>query len=88
MLVDLEKGRNMIYSSNITERCHYSSPGVIVWGGIRQNEFSTVSVIGYRYCKEVILPHVRLFRGAIGPNFVFIDDNTTPACRFSTVLES
>ncbi|GFV91041.1 transposable element Tc1 transposase [Trichonephila clavipes] len=36
------------------------------------------SVIGDRYCKEGILPHVRLFRGAIGSNFVFMDDNAWP----------
>ncbi|GFV19181.1 transposable element Tcb2 transposase [Trichonephila clavipes] len=33
------------------------------------------SVIGDRYCEEVLLPHVRLFRGAIGPDFIFMDDN-------------
>ncbi|GFY12122.1 transposable element Tc1 transposase [Trichonephila clavipes] len=26
---------------------------------------------------RVLLPHVRLFRGAVGDKFVFIDDNTT-----------
>ncbi|GFX14733.1 transposable element Tcb2 transposase [Trichonephila clavipes] len=37
--------------------------------------FIVVSVIGNLYCKEVILP---LFRGAIEPDFVFIDDNVRP----------
>ncbi|GFS49156.1 transposable element Tcb2 transposase [Trichonephila clavipes] len=36
------------------------------------------SVIGDRYCEEVLLPHVRLFRGAIGPDFIFMDDNARP----------
>ncbi|GFX33075.1 transposable element Tc1 transposase [Trichonephila clavipes] len=31
-----------------------------------------------RYCEEVLLPHVRLFRGAIGPDFIFMDDNARP----------
>ncbi|GFU67176.1 transposable element Tcb2 transposase [Trichonephila clavipes] len=31
-----------------------------------------------RYCEEVLLPHVRLFRGAIGPGFIFMDDNAWP----------
>ncbi|GFV10550.1 hypothetical protein TNCV_4303891 [Trichonephila clavipes] len=30
-----------------------------------------------RYIDEVLLPHARLFRGAFGNKFVFIDDNVT-----------
>ncbi|GFX75576.1 transposable element Tcb2 transposase [Trichonephila clavipes] len=69
------------YTSNIKERHHYGGPGVLVWGGIMLNGrtelhiFDRVSVIGDRYCEEVLLPHVRLFRGAIGPDFIFMDDN-------------
>ncbi|GFT28131.1 transposable element Tc1 transposase [Trichonephila clavipes] len=33
------------------------------------------SVTGDSYCDEVLLPHVRLFRGAIGPDFIFMDAN-------------
>ncbi|GFX45495.1 transposable element Tc1 transposase [Trichonephila clavipes] len=40
--------------------------------------FDRGSVIGDRYCEEVLLLHVRLFRGAIGPDFVFMDDNARP----------
>ncbi|GFT07653.1 transposable element Tcb2 transposase [Trichonephila clavipes] len=40
--------------------------------------FDRGSVIEDRYCEEVLLPHVRLFRGAIGPDFIFMDDNTRP----------
>ncbi|GFY03043.1 transposable element Tc3 transposase [Trichonephila clavipes] len=32
---------------------------------------------GQRYIDEVLLPHVRLFRGAVGDIFVFMDDNAT-----------
>ncbi|GFS75113.1 transposable element Tcb1 transposase [Trichonephila clavipes] len=32
---------------------------------------------GQRYIDEVLLPHVRLFHGAVGDKFVFIDDNAT-----------
>ncbi|GFS72924.1 hypothetical protein TNCV_2553891 [Trichonephila clavipes] len=32
---------------------------------------------GQRYIDEVLLPHVRLFRGAVGDKFVFMDDNET-----------
>ncbi|GFV65611.1 transposable element Tcb2 transposase [Trichonephila clavipes] len=72
------------YTSNIKERHHYGGPGVLVWGGIMLNGrtevhiFDRGSVIVDRYCEEVLLPHVRLFRGAIGPDFIFMDDNARP----------
>ncbi|GFT88466.1 transposable element Tc1 transposase [Trichonephila clavipes] len=40
--------------------------------------FDRGSVTGDHYCEEVLLPHVRLFRGAIGPDFIFMDDNARP----------
>ncbi|GFX95840.1 transposable element Tcb2 transposase [Trichonephila clavipes] len=40
--------------------------------------FNRGSVIGDRYCEEVLLPYVRLFRDDIGPDFIFIDDNARP----------
>ncbi|GFT44769.1 transposable element Tcb2 transposase [Trichonephila clavipes] len=40
--------------------------------------FDRGSEIGDRYCEEVLLPHVRLFRGATGPYFIFMDDNAWP----------
>ncbi|GFV72821.1 transposable element Tcb2 transposase [Trichonephila clavipes] len=59
------------YTSNTKERHHYGCPGVLVWRGIMLNGrtelhiFDRGSVIGDRYCEEVLLPHVRLFQGAI-----------------------
>ncbi|GFW79701.1 transposable element Tcb1 transposase [Trichonephila clavipes] len=35
----------------------------------------TGSVNGTRYCNEILLPFVRLFRGAMGLQFLFMDDN-------------
>ncbi|GFW35003.1 transposable element Tc1 transposase [Trichonephila clavipes] len=72
------------YTSNIKGRHHYLCPRVLVWGGIMLNWrtelhiFDRGSVIGDRYCEEVLLPHVRLFRGAIGPDFIVMDDNARP----------
>ncbi|GFY06945.1 transposable element Tcb2 transposase [Trichonephila clavipes] len=69
------------YPSNIKERHRYGGPGVLVWGGIMLNGltelhiFDRGSVIEDRYCEEVLLPHVHLFRGAIGPDFSFMNDN-------------
>ncbi|GFY21230.1 transposable element Tcb2 transposase [Trichonephila clavipes] len=37
--------------------------------------FKRGSVTGDRYCEEVLLPNVRLFRGVIGPDFIFMDGN-------------
>ncbi|GFU69758.1 transposable element Tcb1 transposase [Trichonephila clavipes] len=67
---------------NVMERNRYGGHGVVVWGGILLNGrtelhvFDRSSVTEDRYCKKVILPHVRLFRGAIRPYFIFMDDNT------------
>ncbi|GFS83948.1 uncharacterized protein TNCV_2363731 [Trichonephila clavipes] len=33
------------------------------------------SVNGTRFCNEILLPYVRLFRGAMGLQFLFMDDN-------------
>ncbi|GFU70300.1 transposable element Tc1 transposase [Trichonephila clavipes] len=35
------------------------------------------TMTGQRYIDEVLLPHVRLFRGAVGDKFVSMDDNAT-----------
>ncbi|GFV11847.1 transposable element Tcb2 transposase [Trichonephila clavipes] len=37
--------------------------------------FDAHSVNGTRYCNEILLPYVRLFRGAMGLMFLFMDDN-------------
>ncbi|GFW73026.1 uncharacterized protein TNCV_831451 [Trichonephila clavipes] len=37
--------------------------------------FDADSVNGARYCNEILLPYVRLFRGAMGLQFLFMDDN-------------
>ncbi|GFV24829.1 hypothetical protein TNCV_882971 [Trichonephila clavipes] len=37
--------------------------------------FDAGSVDGTRYCNEILLPYVRLFRGAMGLQFLFMDDN-------------
>ncbi|GFW54390.1 transposable element Tcb2 transposase [Trichonephila clavipes] len=69
------------YPSNIKEIHRYGDPGVLVWGDIMLNGqtelhiFDRGSVTGDRYCEEILLPHGRMFRGAIGPDFIFMDDN-------------
>ncbi|KFM73418.1 hypothetical protein X975_11560, partial [Stegodyphus mimosarum] len=52
--------------------------------------FDRGSVTRDLYCQEVILPHVHLFRGAIGANVIFMDDNARPHRNFAVqkLLES
>ncbi|GFV01429.1 transposable element Tcb2 transposase [Trichonephila clavipes] len=80
ILIWRERGsRN--HPSNIIERDRYGGRGVLVWGGImlgsRRNLhiFDADSVNGTRYCNEILLPYVHLFRGAMGLQFLFMDDN-------------
>ncbi|GFW16093.1 transposable element Tcb2 transposase [Trichonephila clavipes] len=69
------------HPSNIIERDRYGGRGVLVWGGIMLGShtdlhiFDAGSVNGTRYCNEILLPYVCLFRGAMGLQFLFMDDN-------------
>ncbi|GFX08461.1 transposable element Tc3 transposase [Trichonephila clavipes] len=82
ILIWRERGsRN--HPSNIIERDRYGGRGVLVWGGIMLGSrtdlhiFDASSVNGTLYCNEILLPYVRLFRGAMGLQFLFMDDNAS-----------
>ncbi|GFW41022.1 transposable element Tcb2 transposase [Trichonephila clavipes] len=45
-------------------------------GQIQFHVFDRGSVTRDRYSKEMIRPHVRLFRDAIGQDLVFMDEDT------------
>ncbi|GFU34134.1 transposable element Tcb2 transposase [Trichonephila clavipes] len=68
---------------NIQEKDRYPTCSIMRWAGIMINGHMRVHVVangtktGQRYIDEVLLPHVRLFRGAVGDKFVFMDDNAT-----------
>ncbi|GFV46986.1 transposable element Tcb1 transposase [Trichonephila clavipes] len=68
---------------NIQEKDRYPTCSIMVWAGIMINGCTRLDVVangtmtGQRYIDEVLLPHVRLFRGAVGDKFVFMDDNAT-----------
>ncbi|GFV95700.1 transposable element Tcb2 transposase [Trichonephila clavipes] len=68
---------------NIQEKDRYPTCSIMVWAGIIINGRTRLHVVangtmtGQPYIEEVLLPHVRLFRGAVGDKFVFIDDNAT-----------
>ncbi|GFV57942.1 transposable element Tcb2 transposase [Trichonephila clavipes] len=90
ILIWKERGsRN--HPSNIIERDRYGGRGVLVWGGIMLGSrtdlhiFDTGSVNGKRYCNEILLPYVRLFRGAMGLQFLFMNDNVP--CHHTVAAE-
>ncbi|GFX27324.1 transposable element Tcb2 transposase [Trichonephila clavipes] len=80
ILIWRERGSHN-HPSNIIERDKYGGHGVLVWGGIMLGSctdlhiFDAGSVNGTRYFNEILLPYVRLFRGAMGLQFLFMDDN-------------
>ncbi|GFS98523.1 transposable element Tcb1 transposase [Trichonephila clavipes] len=68
---------------NIQEKDRYLTCSIMVWAGIMINGRTRLHVVAngtmtdQRCIDEVLLPHVRLFRGAVGDKFVFMDDNAT-----------
>ncbi|GFW08659.1 transposable element Tcb2 transposase [Trichonephila clavipes] len=76
ILIWRERGsRN--HPSNIIEKDRYGGRGVFVWGGIMLGSRTDAGSINgtTHYCNEILLPYVRLFRGAMGLQFLFMDDN-------------
>ncbi|GFW95548.1 transposable element Tcb2 transposase [Trichonephila clavipes] len=79
----MEGGRETV-SSNIRER---GGPGVLVWGGIMMNGWKELHIFSGSLLTGIQLSsHVRLFQGALDPNFTFVDDNARPH-RTSAVEE-
>ncbi|GFW70111.1 transposable element Tcb1 transposase [Trichonephila clavipes] len=68
---------------NIQEKDRYPTCSIMVWACIMINGRTRLHVVangtmkGQRYIDEVLLPHVRLFRGAVSDKFVFMEDNAT-----------
>ncbi|GFU26740.1 transposable element Tcb2 transposase [Trichonephila clavipes] len=68
---------------NIQEEDRYPTCSIMVWARIMINGRTRLHVVangtmtGQRYIDEVLLPHVRLFRGAVGDKLVFMEDNAT-----------
>ncbi|GFS49618.1 transposable element Tcb2 transposase [Trichonephila clavipes] len=68
---------------NVQEKNRYPTCSIMVWVGIMINGRTRLHVVangtmtGQRYIGEVLLPHVRLFRGAVSDKCVFMDYNAT-----------
>ncbi|GBM14601.1 Transposable element Tcb2 transposase [Araneus ventricosus] len=74
--------------SNVREIDHYGGGGLMVWAGIMLDGrtplhvFERGTVTGVRYRDEILESYVRLFRGAVGPEFILMDDNARPHRAF------
>ncbi|GFV34713.1 transposable element Tcb2 transposase [Trichonephila clavipes] len=72
------------YHQEITiERHRYGGAGWLVWGGIilgsrTDLHVQSVTMTGHIYRDVILEQHVRLFRGAMGAEFLFMDDNARP----------
>ncbi|GFU27124.1 transposable element Tcb1 transposase [Trichonephila clavipes] len=71
------------HQENTIERHRYSGAGWLVWGGIilcsrTDLHVQSVTMTGHIYRDVILEQHVRLFRGAMGAEFLFMDDNARP----------
>ncbi|GFV77903.1 DDE_3 domain-containing protein [Trichonephila clavipes] len=68
------------HQENTFERHRYGGEGWLVWGGIilgsrTDLHVQSVTMTGRIYRDVILEQHVRLFRGAMGAEFLFMDDN-------------
>ncbi|GFV04894.1 transposable element Tcb2 transposase [Trichonephila clavipes] len=71
------------HQDNTIERHRYRGAGWLVWGGIILSSRTdlhvhSVTMTGHIYGDVILEQHVRLFRGAMGAEFLFMDDNARP----------
>ncbi|GFW84876.1 transposable element Tcb1 transposase [Trichonephila clavipes] len=71
------------HQENTIERHRYGVSGWLVWGGIilgsrTDLHVQSVTMTGHIYRYVILEPHVCLFRGAMGAEFLFMDDNARP----------
>ncbi|GFX19845.1 transposable element Tc3 transposase [Trichonephila clavipes] len=71
------------HQGNTIERHRYGGAGWLVWGGIilgsrTDLHVQSVTMTGYIYRDVILEQHVRLFRGTMGAEFLFMDDNARP----------
>ncbi|GFU30193.1 transposable element Tcb1 transposase [Trichonephila clavipes] len=71
------------HQENTNERYRYGGAGWLVWGGIILGSRSdlhvqSVTMAGHIYRDVILEQHVRLFRGAMGAELLFMFDNARP----------
>ncbi|GFX26025.1 transposable element Tcb1 transposase [Trichonephila clavipes] len=73
----------LYHQDNTTERHRYGGAGWLVRAGVilgsrTDLHVQSVTMTGHIYRDVILEQHVRLFRGAMGAEFLFMDDNTRP----------
>ncbi|GFW35319.1 cubilin [Trichonephila clavipes] len=73
------------HQENTFERHRYGGAGWLVWGGIILGSrtdlpVQSVTMTGHIYRDVILEQHVRMFRGAMGAEFLFMDDNAHHHC--------
>ncbi|GFS49147.1 transposable element Tcb2 transposase [Trichonephila clavipes] len=71
------------HQENTIERHRYGCGGWLIWGGIilgsrTDLHVQSVTMTGHIYRDVILEQHVRMFLGAMGAEFLFMDDNTRP----------
>ncbi|GFY24245.1 transposable element Tcb1 transposase [Trichonephila clavipes] len=71
------------HQENTIERHRYGGAGWLVWGGIILSSridlhVQSVTMTDHIYRDVILEQYVCLFRGAMGAEFLFMDDNTRP----------
>ncbi|GFX93400.1 transposable element Tc3 transposase [Trichonephila clavipes] len=71
------------HQENTTEQHRYGGAGWLVWGGIilgsrTDLRVRSVTMTGHIYRDVILEQYVRLFRGAMGAEFLFMDDDVRP----------
>ncbi|GFY20975.1 transposable element Tcb1 transposase [Trichonephila clavipes] len=71
------------HQENTFERQRYGGAGWLVWGviilGSRSDlHVQSVTMTGHIYRDVILEQHARLLRGAMGAEFLFVDDNACP----------
>ncbi|GFV68263.1 dorsal-ventral patterning protein tolloid [Trichonephila clavipes] len=71
------------HQESTIERHHYGGAGWLVWGGIilgsrTDLHVQSVTMTSHIYRNVILEQHVRVFRGAMGAEFLFMDDNARP----------
>ncbi|GFT55866.1 transposable element Tcb1 transposase [Trichonephila clavipes] len=78
----MESACTRYHQENNIERHRYGGAGWLAFGEefylVPELNVQSVTVRGYIYWDVILEQHARLFRGAVGAEFLFMDDNTPP----------
>ncbi|XP_061166684.1 uncharacterized protein LOC133175583 [Saccostrea echinata] len=76
--------RERFHDTNINEYDRHGGDSIMVWGGISRDGRTDLHVLergtmtGVRYRDEILDGYVRPYAGAVGPEFILMDDNARP----------